>query len=815
MMPKTGEGLKDKQVALAAGVVPVAASLAGAYAPAAVGGVSATFLGAAALTAAVWPNPGPWRWVPGYGQPYGWLCRREMSLARRRARRRLCATRAIRQAQQWHRRKKVTGKVRLDKRPEPTRKHVARVRTVAAARNRARCKRLTAAWEKLPGASGAWWRIPEPTTRHLVTGWLLTSGLWSLALASGVSYDWRALAGVTALSGVLALVVKRRGWRSVETPTSPWAEVWAERIGRDGGALPGSYLVDLDDDDEAVRATVVSEGRPADTVPVDAISVAYDVPASRIVLYRPKTASARRASVKIYHHDKVEDSYESLSWAEKWAAQMTRFHPGSEVVGEQDTEHGRDATVVLTPGDPPGTVKREAVSSGLLIPEDQLHLTPVGPNRLRVTQLSSHPLQGGVPLLLDDLRMGDDGFVVVGRDIYGRPMRYRLLKPMNGAAHSFMVATTGGGKTQAVEVLLLAERQNNVFSIVADMKEGGSLPTWRKTAGWFVRSHSGLMAAAEGVRRASDVRNSVNARHVWADEDGDPMEGLNFFDPGVSPFPALSLTADEFNAFCGKGAKHVVAATSSDLDVVGRQGRSTGCLLRVTAQTANMDTLGPQGGEIRRMCQSGNTILLRTADSDSDAMALGSERNGQRLPMIPKTFPGTDIETGGVCYTATGEGTFIQGRFSFDRRAAKWAGQMPEVRLDGDTEEALGPVFWRRHEYIDATAQEEEHIIQEILEEEASKKGPRRTVIDVAPRPEVAQEEPESDIDDDVDGILKSPGLLARERIAAELSETPVSRSHIAGKTGFSPTHVSKELSGLKEIGRAENPKRGMWKQAA
>ncbi|MDR3081042.1 MAG: hypothetical protein LBV60_08960, partial [Streptomyces sp.] len=425
-------------------------------------------------------NPGPWRWLPGQGEPWQWMCRASARRYRRKIRR------MRRRLAHDHGHAPTVGSAGLlvptigiadgwrhhDDRP-------ALVRAATAHAHQKRCSTLRTLWaEGLPNWENGWWRRYSPAEMAL------RSGPLAAVPASGfVELPWWGHLAVISVSAGWGAKMWSRPGTAVEAANRPkgvdwYLARWAEWIACDGGPLPASNLVSVDVDDDRLTAIIVSAtAKPALVVGQDPISIAFEVPPRAVNVYRPDDMPANRAKLTVRLRTKTSE----LDMGDL-AAVWEEYTPytGSELYDPETTEFGRRFKLLMPrKGSSVADVQPRAIAQVLdLAGEDavaRLHLRVLDARRIEVNEMSTNPLQGGVQLDLKALVMDDQGYVKVGKDIYGHPAKWRLLKfdpkrrglsgrPSASAVHSFGSGTTGAGKTSLEEDLQIAQRMNGFVS---------------------------------------------------------------------------------------------------------------------------------------------------------------------------------------------------------------------------------------------------------------------------------------------------------------------------------------------------------------
>ncbi|WP_190012385.1 hypothetical protein, partial [Streptomyces candidus] len=797
----------------------------GLYAGASLGAVSTCLSGdplllTAAGTAAAggWSalgmHPGPWRWLPGQGEPWQWLCHRSSHSYRRKA---------ARMRRRLHRQTfgspADTGLFVIGV-CDGWRTHEARpalVRTVTADAHRARCALLRKAWQDaLPDWGDAWWRRYTPAEMAL-----RTSPLMVLPATGFVGLPWWGdLLAVSAGAGWGA-----RMWRRPAAPdvkeTGPegagwYLARWAEWIACERGPLPSSKLVSLHVDDEQLTAVIVSTtARSALSVQQDTVSIAFKVPPRAVNIYRPDDMPADRAKLTVRLRALSAGELDEDDLAAVWDT----YNPyaGSTLYDAQQTEHGRRFRLLMPRnGASVAEVQARPIAQALDLEGDnavaRLHLRVIDARRIEVSEMTTNPLQDGVPLNLDDLTMDEQGYITVGRDIYGNPAMWRLLKfdpkrrglsgnPSASSVHSFGSGTTGAGKTSLEEDLQVAQRKNGFISWLADGKGGAGYASWINDLDWLVKSSYGAMLMGQAANAVSEYRYAEQMKLQWLDEEGYTENGRSFF-VANEPFKPMTVTWDEFNEMVLKDPKapHVKPLLRS-VSSVGRLSRAAGLSARIWVQIPNLDSIGSDASAnaVRDMLQSGNIALFRTARKDVDIMSLGSRTPEFRLSPLPERFP-NGSETGGLFYLADGKAQYTVSRAAFHSNPARMARQFPLHSISQQEADAAckagpaGLAYLRREEYRHLDAADEEAFLSELLAKEGERSGKNRAVFDTKPAPAAA------DVDDDDLDELVPP---SRSELVWHAVDGGARRNkQIADATALTRPNVANATARLERLGK-------------
>ncbi|MGW8679625.1 hypothetical protein ACWGNN_00900 [Streptomyces sp. NPDC055817] len=786
--------------------------------------VTAGATGIAAGWTALGMNPGPWRWLPGEGAPWQWLNSASNSSYRRRVRRmrnRLAADPGrLPAVGSGGERLRVFG-VSDGWRLHPDRD--ALVRAVTGDSHQARCALLRTAWQHaLPSWGSAWWRKCSPAEMALRAGPLAAvpaSGFVELPW-------WGRLLVVSAATGWGARFVGRPdgGGETAETPKGAdwYLAQWAEWIAHERGQLPGSKLINVHLDDNQFTAIIVSTtGRSALNVDQDSVSIAFRVPPRVVNIHRPDDMPADRATLKV----KLRATTSELDMDDLIAV-WNEYNPyaGSQLIAPEATEFGRSFQLLMPrKGSSVADVQPRAIAQALdLEGEDavaRLHLRVIDARRIEVNEMTNNPLQGGVALDTEALTMDEQGYVVVGKDVYGNPAKWRLLKfdpkrrglsgrPAASAVHSFGSGTTGAGKTSLEEDLQIAQRKNGFISWLADGKGGAGYASWFEELDWILKSPLGASLMSQAAGSVSEYRYSEQMKLQWIDDEGFTENGRSFFVLG-DPFLPLACTWDEFNEMILKNpnAPHVQPLLRG-VSSVGRLSRAAGVSARIWVQIPNLDSIGgnASANAIRDMLQSGNIGLFRTARNDIDVMSLGSRTPEFRLAPLPERFPNGSA-TEGLFYIADGKAQYTASRAMFHSNPARIARHFPLQTItwqEADAACKAGPAglaYLRREEYRHLDAAGEEAFLRELIakEEEKTKKNKKTVDLKTAPAATVVMDSIVEVEDDDLDELVPQP---RSERVYQAIANGARRNKDIAEITGLTPQNVANATGRLERLGR-------------
>ncbi|MDG9709692.1 hypothetical protein [Streptomyces sp. DH10] len=776
--------------------------------------------GAAAAWAALGMNPGPWRWLPGQGEPWEWACRSSRRGYRRRVRR------MRRRLERDHGYEQAVGSdglfvIGVVDGWRHREDRAALVRAAKTDSYRTRAATLRAIWAKaLPDWERGWWRRYSPTEMALRAGPLAV-----IPASSYIDVPWWARLLVASTAATWGAQV----WALPDSATPAADEHpdgidwylgrWDEWIACEQGPLPGSKLADVHLDEDKLTAIIVSTtARPALGVGQDAVSIAFEVPPRSVNIYRPDDMAASRAKLTVKLRSRISE-LDMDDLAAVWE-EYSPYH-GSELYDAEETEFGRRFKLLMPRrGASVADVQPLAIAQALDMDGadavSHLHLRVIDARRIEVNEMSINPLQDGVPLDPQALVMDDQGYVTVGKDIYGDPARWRLMIPNEGkfgltgqqgmsAVHSFSSGTTGSGKSSLEETLLIAQMINGIVGWLADGKYGAGFASWTHVLDWMVKSHYGAMLMGQAAVDVGKFRFSTQMKMQWQDADGYVMDGRSFFVPG-EPFAPMQVTWDEFNEMVMDPAKDHVNPLLAYASNLGRQTRSAGMGARVYVQIPNLDSIGTNkhANAIRDMLQSGNIALFRTARADIDVMSLGSRTPKFRLEPIPETFP-NGSGTGGLGYIADGSDQYTQSRMMFHPNPVRIARELPRPTLTTSEADAIadmspaGIAYLRRDEYRHMDAGEEEEFLRDLVKQEEERRGKNTTVVDLAPAPTIPGGADMDVEDEDLDELVPP----SRSELVWRAVDRGARRNkQISEATSLKPTNVANATKRLQRLGK-------------
>jgi hypothetical protein len=455
---------------------------------------------------------------------------------------------------------------------------------------------------------------------------------------------------------------------------------------------------------------------------------------------------------------------EMLIW-EQHVAKAGGAMPGSKLV-EPEAVPGNGWTAIALA--PPGEIASASpiriasaydTSPALVDLETFAH----SPRRSRVRVMERNPLQKGSvftsPLVLDR----ETGRATVGGYTDGDEAGYQFFHaPGSGASgvvHSFIVGTTGSGKSRFLDELLAIERHNGMISWVCDPQGGQSLPDWTEACDWFAPSAEDGYLMLLAAKRVVDERSGRYARMRWTDEKGRTRRGLKSFVPG-KPDAILSITLEEAPALMQIPGAATLAAD------IGKMGRKCGVKLRLVAQVPNLDELGGKAS-LRAMLQSGNIILLRTDSSSSSRLALGNAMDSIDSNAIPKYWP-DGSSTGGLGYISGPDGRSGMFRAAYLDDAYDFASTGQTNHLEPEYHEAAGI------HYREAEARMQAHLNDEpfVSAADTAETVPAQKADTPVPAAAAATAAPEGTAKKIIDFLYAAGRPVARAVIAHKLGLT-------------------------------------------
>jgi hypothetical protein len=390
---------------------------------------------------------------------------------------------------------------------------------------------------------------------------------------------------------------------------------------------------------------------------------------------------------------------EILVW-DKHVAKAGGAMPGSELVEPEAVRgNGWTAVALAPPGDvatanPIRIASAYDTSPALVDVETFQH----SPRRARVRIMKHNPLQKGSVFTTPNVLDHKTGRAVVGAYTDGTEAGYQFYYDGNGGSgvvHSFIVGTTGSGKSRFLDQLLAIERHNGMISWICDPQGGQSLPDWTEAVDWYAPTAEDGYRMLLAAQRVVEERSNRYARMKWTDDKGRTRRGKATFIPG-EPDQILSLTLEEAPALM---AIHGAADIAAD---IGKRGRKCGVKLRLVAQVPNLDELGNKAS-LRAMLQSGNIILLRTDSSSSSRLALGTAMDSIDPNGIPKYWP-DGTPTGGLGYLSGPDGRSGMFRTSYLDDPYDYASSGETEHLEKSSHEAAGT------HYAEAEARMQAHL---------------------------------------------------------------------------------------------------------
>src|SRR4051812_22765464 len=244
----------------------------------------------------------------------------------------------------------------------------------------------------------------------------------------------------------------------------------------------------------------------------------------------------------------------------------------------------------------------------------------------------------------------------------GSPGYWQWWAPRQGVRHGWLVGATGGGKTGALDCLLMNLLVDGLaVADVTDLKGGASIPHWAyRSFRYGTTIPAGIAALRRGVA-VCDYRNDLMARMPAVDPDtgepvlidGKPARGRTWIDPSPQ-WPIYAVVIEEEPQLVkDKTWGPVALVLMARIAALGRQ-----CLVTilVTSQGANLDEAF--GGErvIRTNIQARNICVLWT---DQGSGNLATATRTVDLSRIPAGQPGVGFLVG------PGQPRDLQGRVRY------------------------------------------------------------------------------------------------------------------------------------------------------
>jgi hypothetical protein len=278
----------------------------------------------------------------------------------------------------------------------------------------------------------------------------------------------------------------------------------------------------------------------------------------------------------------------------------------------------------------------------------------------------------------DGRGFGEDGIARIGRFADGADARIRILVPRDGTRHGLAAGTSGGGKSELLNLLIWLALAGviPVVPVILDPQNGQSLPQWRDR----VLYAAGIEECARMLRglHAGMLDRSTRLANMTWDDDGHKTRGMEFYDPQLSGLSVVMPIIDEAPMLLSGGGN---AKLAQDMVRIAGEAaklyRKAGGSLWMVGQVPSLSEFGDQA--LRSLLVGGNVVCLRTGDKVSAGM-VGLEADPSALP---KYFPDGEA-TGGLGYVV-----------SVDNRQAPFRSDMVPRRMRRQPVEvpALEPEF--------------------------------------------------------------------------------------------------------------------------
>lgn len=242
------------------------------------------------------------------------------------------------------------------------------------------------------------------------------------------------------------------------------------------------------------------------------------------------------------------------------------------------------------------------------------------------------------------------GTGMFGRYADGTTGMYEVYRPGWGCPHDALFGTTGSGKSETFQLLMLidrwmhyTDRQGRKHGMVADFlidpQHGQSFgPFMDDLAAPVASSLDEALLLVEAFTAEGLRRNEYLANVEWVDAKGRARKGRKWWNPLVDG-PVLVLNVDEAHHFL------VVKIFTALLTGGARMWRKCGMKIRLGTHTPLLTDLGGSTA-LRDMLTGGFVWVGRTNNS----ITKGAAFNGQ-LPVDPRSIP----KVPGLAYALAGE----------------------------------------------------------------------------------------------------------------------------------------------------------------
>lgn len=318
-------------------------------------------------------------------------------------------------------------------------------------------------------------------------------------------------------------------------------------------------------------------------------------------------------------------------WDERVADQGCAL-PGSRLVDIEEIDNGWSATIALPPGKLTTAAALSAtdrIASAYEISTTSIVVEPsttAEAHRARLLVLTINPLQKVIPYPGPGLDR-TTGRLPIGIYADGTVAGWQLYTPGSGANHGQISGTTGGGKSQFIQLICTEIRHSGLAVLwLGDPEEGTSVPDWQDAADWFAGGVAEIRRMLQAAERIMDDRKKRRARRTWTDEYGRPRRGFAQFDPTPDE-PLLMVIIDEApDVTKDPECARIIAK-------IGKKGRKLGVGITLITQVPSLAEFGNDQA-MRSMLSSTNVVMFRVSDKYSKQMGMPID-----LPVDPNNLP--------------------------------------------------------------------------------------------------------------------------------------------------------------------------------